>query len=257
MGRLSAADLRGVLAFLSMAGVGSQLEPLPRPTLVALRDLLGADEAEYFELQRADRMTLALTSSDEVVSAPGTDEALLRYGQLQNPIAWRRWSPTDGALRLSETIRRREFGRLEFYGEFMAPNGLWDVLKVWLWSSSESVACVQLWRHQGDFGRREQDLLNVLQQDLIRLRAQGLAGVADWTAHPVQLTPREAGVLVWAVRGYADAEIAARLGAAQATIGKHLEHAYEKLGVRSRSQAIDQILFTSHHDGARRSHELE
>jgi len=64
---------------------------------------------------------------------------------------------------------------LGFYSEFMRPNGLRDMLKIWLASDDHSVTCIQLWRHDRDFSRRDQDVLGVLQQDLIRLHAVALA----------------------------------------------------------------------------------
>jgi DNA-binding CsgD family transcriptional regulator/PAS domain-containing protein len=51
------------------------------------------------------------------------------------------------------------------------------------------------------------------------------------------LTPREAETLFWTALGNSVAETAAELGIARRTIQKHLQHVYEKLGVRSASQA--------------------
>src|SRR5437773_8198765 len=45
------------------------------------------------------------------------------------------------------------------------------------------------------------------------------------------LTLREAEVLLWVMRGKASSEIAVILGSKTATINKHLEHIYQKLGV--------------------------
>lgn len=249
MGRVTEPDLRLILAFLGAAAAGTREDPLPRSTLAALRDVVGADEAEYFELRRSDRAPLALTTSDDVVDAAGTVAALREFGW-QNPIGWRRWLPQHGALRLSDRIRRRELERLGFYGDFMRPNGLRDALKVWLSVGDRSVACVQLWRHERDFSRREQDILSILQQDLIRLRTVARRGrAASWTAAS-PLTAREAEVLIWAVRGHSHGEIAARLGASPGTVGKHLEHAYSKLDVRSRAQAVDRIMLSGPIDSA-------
>ena len=237
------SDLRRVLDFLREVGVGSRDDPFPRSTLAALRDLIGADEAEYFELRRSDRAVLGLSTSDEVVSAPGTDEALLAYGH-QNPVGWRRWAPGHGALRLSGQIGPRALRGLEFYNEFMQPNGLRDLVKVWLASDAHSVTCVHLWRRDGDFSRSHQDLLAVVQQDLMRLRSLALGGAGRGAAVDLSITAREAEVLLWAMRGYSHEEIAARLGSTGGTVGKHLEHAYEKLGVRSRAQAVDRLLLS-------------
>jgi len=128
--------------------------------------------------------------------------------------------------------------RLEFYQYYMRPNGVQDSLKVWLWSSAETAACVMLDRADSDFSRREQDLLAILQHDLIAMRGRALAGRESPLAGAPALTAREVEVLVWAARGWSDDAIAAMLGAAPATIGKHLEHVYEKLGVHSRSEAL-------------------
>ncbi len=51
------------------------------------------------------------------------------------------------------------------------------------------------------------------------------------------LTPREAEVLFWVAQGKTNAEIGTILGAAAATVKKHLEHIFEKLGVENRAGA--------------------
>ena len=51
------------------------------------------------------------------------------------------------------------------------------------------------------------------------------------------LTLREREVLRWLARGKSNAEIGAILGISAATVGKHLEHIYPKLGVENRTAA--------------------
>ena len=51
------------------------------------------------------------------------------------------------------------------------------------------------------------------------------------------LTLREREVLRWLARGKTNAEIGAILGISAATVGKHLEHIYPKLGVENRTAA--------------------
>jgi DNA-binding CsgD family transcriptional regulator len=158
----------------------------------------------------------------------------------QNPLNWRRWSPAHGALRLSERVRRREFEQTAFYDGFMRPNHLQDILKIWLSSTDDSVACIQLWRSGGDFARRDQDVLAVLHHHLVALRDRALRGIGRHSS-AAGLTVREAEILTWAARGESDAEIAVRLGIAAATVNKHLEHAYAALGVHSRAEAIGRV----------------
>jgi DNA-binding CsgD family transcriptional regulator len=55
---------------------------------------------------------------------------------------------------------------------------------------------------------------------------------------PLGLTRREAQVLLWVARGKTDKEVAALLYVSPRTVKKHLEHVYEKLGVKSRTEAV-------------------
>ena len=57
-------------------------------------------------------------------------------------------------------------------------------------------------------------------------------------AHEAQLTPREREVLGLVAEGFTNVEIAKRLWVAPSTVAKHLEQAYSKLGVHSRTAAV-------------------
>jgi DNA-binding CsgD family transcriptional regulator len=52
------------------------------------------------------------------------------------------------------------------------------------------------------------------------------------------LTEREREVLRWVARGGTNTEIAAELSISSGTVRKHLEHAYAKLGVSTRTAAV-------------------
>lgn len=56
------------------------------------------------------------------------------------------------------------------------------------------------------------------------------------------LTPREKEVLVLVARGLTTARIADRLGLGYPTVRTHMEHIREKLGVRTRAQAVARAL---------------
>ena len=236
MARVEVADLGRITRLLASAR-STIAEPVPYHTLVELRDLVGADAAEYFEMRRADRGVLAHVQTADGEPAPGSAEALRRYGA-QNPLNWRRWRPDDGPMRLSARISRRALERLEFYQGFLRANGLTDNLKVWLHSDAESAACVQLWRIGGTFSQRDEDVLGVLHRHLIHLRAEARSRTPVASRTDATLTRREAEILTWAARGESDATIAARFGMSPATVGKHLENAFAALGVHSRTEAL-------------------
>jgi DNA-binding NarL/FixJ family response regulator len=92
----------------------------------------------------------------------------------------------------------------------------------------------------------EADLLLAINVRLRRSRDIALGGAAasrpDFSsATPLEalgLTPREAEVLLWVAQGKSSNDIASILGTSEATVRKHLEHVYPKLGVESRSAAI-------------------
>jgi len=51
------------------------------------------------------------------------------------------------------------------------------------------------------------------------------------------LSPKQAETLLWVAQGKSNAEVAAILDVAEATVKKHLEHIYAKLGVEKRGAA--------------------
>lgn len=61
--------------------------------------------------------------------------------------------------------------------------------------------------------------------------------LAEEDVRTEQLTPRQREVLAGVAAGLTDAEIAERLGVARATVGKHLEAIYDRLGVHNRTSA--------------------
>ena len=84
-------------------------------------------------------------------------------------------------------------------------------------------------RTRRDFTDRERALLDLLRPHLAR--------VYQKTRTSNRLTRREAEVLRWVAAGKSDAQIGAILGISARTVQKHLEHAYQKLGVENRTAA--------------------
>ena len=65
------------------------------------------------------------------------------------------------------------------------------------------------------------------------------------------LTPREQEILEQLAQGFLYKEIAARLGIAFDTVQWHIRHIYQKLHVRSRSEAIAKYLRSERRSGER------
>ena len=72
---------------------------------------------------------------------------------------------------------------------------------------------------------------------LMVLREVSDAAVVDAVLQAFKLTMREAEVLYWVVKGKTNRDIGDILGSSPATVKKHLEHVFEKLGVETRNAA--------------------
>jgi DNA-binding NarL/FixJ family response regulator len=72
---------------------------------------------------------------------------------------------------------------------------------------------------------------------LVVLREVSDAATVEATMQALALTQRESEVLYWVVKGKTNRDIGDILGASPATVKKHLERIYEKLGVETRTAA--------------------
>ena len=72
---------------------------------------------------------------------------------------------------------------------------------------------------------------------LVVLREVSDAAIVEATMLAFGLTLRESEVLYWVAKGKTNRDIGDILGSSPATVKKHLEHVYEKLGVETRTAA--------------------
>lgn len=235
-------DLREITRFLraayEMGGVDAT-GALGRPILAALAELIRADFAESFELRRHDRSVLAHAEAWDLPAPPKVVAEAFERVRGQNPLGAFKWGPGHGPLRLSRVISRRRLERLEWYDGVLRPLCVSDQLKVWLSSTWDSAVCVSLDRADGEFSDRDVGLLAVIQQHLAFMWETAMSTTVHGTTRAtVALTVREAQVLTWAATGRRNRDIGELLFISEATVRKHLEHAYAKLGVRNRAQAI-------------------
>lgn len=211
---------------------------IPRSVLAALGALIPADLVESFEIRRSDRAVTADSFAWDVPAPPrDVDAALDRLGE-QNPLGAFKWGPADGPLRLSRVIGRRDLRRLDFYDGYLRPLRVSDQLKVWLRRSEESARCVLLQRTDNEFSDRDAAVMSVVQEHLARMGVRSRDDDARRRLSDASLTTREAQVLTWAVTGRTNRAVGDVLFMSEATVRKHLERAYAKLGVRNRTEAI-------------------
>ena len=95
-------------------------------------------------------------------------------------------------------------------------------------------------RSDGVFSDAEVAMLEVLQPYLAAMQAAANEVMA--VDPDVSITRREAQVLSCVAAGHQNAEIAELLSVSPATVRKHLEHAYAKLGVAGRGEAVAALM---------------
>jgi DNA-binding NarL/FixJ family response regulator len=84
------------------------------------------------------------------------------------------------------------------------------------------------------------DLLEAIAARLERVQQQTGFKASFKSAAPLEklgLSPREAEILLWVAQGKTNFEAGTILGISPATVKKHLEHIYEKMGVEGRNAA--------------------
>jgi DNA-binding CsgD family transcriptional regulator len=107
-------------------------------------------------------------------------------------------------------------------------------VKLWLPAPPGHARFFELERGPGpDFDERDRWFLSLLRPHLARLRLR-------WERRPdlPSLTERELDVLALVAQGLTNRQISRRLFISPATVRTHLEHIYDKLGVRSRAGAV-------------------
>ena len=243
--RLSAGDLEAVLSFLEEAQAVDEPAPFTPEVLDRLVELVGCVHASFAEVDNTSHVIHRYVlcsmgwwpeNNDGWWESPRTEEL-------------RRYRFADGAkpaVVLSDVLSPGQRTSAEFNPNF-GDYGVSDEIQVDLdpartWFATLNVA------GERDFGDRERLILQLLHPHLMGLyRTAGLRRRLN--AEPAafdldaldRLTRREREVMVCVADGLSDVEIASVLVVERSTVRKHLEHTYEKLGVRSRTAALAKL----------------
>jgi DNA-binding CsgD family transcriptional regulator len=165
----------------------------------------------------------------------------------ENPL-YQRWQQTlDGrAYRFSDVTTREDLEATELYREVYAPLGINHQIAFTLPSEPDRILAIVLHREDRDFSDAERDFCNRARPFLIQAyrnataheeaRRQGLPAIEP-ALEAGGLTSREAQVMRHVALGGSNRDVGARLGLSERTVQKHLERAFRKLGVATRSEA--------------------
>jgi DNA-binding CsgD family transcriptional regulator len=235
LARISASDYRGVLEVLHEAGDVSGALPFPRNVLEALRRLVPCDVVTYHErLEHMDLPRLVFSGEPLAAGTPEIHQATLRYAH-QDPL-----TPADSARMYSDFLTRRERRRLALYQEADRPLGVEYMMRLWLDPSGLAGSRLEFDRSKKDFSERDRAVLDLLLPHLAqyRRRAAQRRRFRSYGRRTCDLSVREREIITRVAEGRTNAQVALLLRISAGTLRKHLENAYEKLGVHTRTGAV-------------------
>jgi DNA-binding CsgD family transcriptional regulator len=246
---ISASRRNAMLELVLLAAEEESPRPFPEPVVAALRQAVPCDTVAY-RAWSAEGVTDVLYAADDLRERL---PAWTRYPAFRHddPHPSEPGAPAGGARRgsgaapvgrplvLRRAVADRRFWRTGLYFELMRPFGVRDVMKVFLTGRRSSGAAFVFDTSARGFGRSDLGVVERLVPALLQLRRNaGLRALPpDGDERLGLLTPRELTVLARVAAGERNAEIAAALFVGTPTVRKHLEHVYEKLGVRNRAAA--------------------
>jgi DNA-binding CsgD family transcriptional regulator len=133
-------------------------------------------------------------------------------------------------VRTQDVISRRALRNTRIYAEVLHPQGYEYEMKI----AFESPA----WLSRAFLFSRTDRAFSDGDLERARLLAPHLAAVYRGLKATSVLTDREREVLGLVATGLTNREVAAKLGISVGTVRAHLEHAFSKLAVRTRTAAV-------------------
>jgi DNA-binding CsgD family transcriptional regulator len=245
------ADLEAVLTFLAETHDVDVDQAYP-PSLVArLGDLIPGGHVTYRENDLLKRRTPLMITADGT-RVDEDDELYWAVGPC--PVTVYRSHTGDlTSARLSDVTSWRHYRETAIYREYFRPAGVDHMLDLGLQAADEHQRTVLFCRERGDrdFSERDRAVLEILRPHFrareasadLRQRATAATSDApvDLPCDEADLTAREREVVFLVGAGKTNAEIAAELWLSPATVKKHLENVYLKLGVRNRAAAASRM----------------
>lgn len=252
--RLGRADLTAVLDFLDEVDTFDELEPYSVRVLERLRQLIPSVAATYQEVDVEARRFMKVLMDDAGGSDDGVDDEALYWSVGPCPLTEYRNRTGDlTTIRMSDVIGRVRWHEQAIYREYFKPYGIESFIDLGLGAGRDWHRSVILMRERDepDFSERDRTVLESLRPHLRARESrasmrQAMIGAPvpmsrrDDGSNP-QLTAREREILVLVAEGKTNADIASELWVSPATVKKHLENVYVKLGVGSRAAAANRI----------------
>jgi len=243
---------QALVDFLLEAVADEGTTPFPADVLAGLRSVARCETVCYREWSAQELLAFSLAADEPGLILPvwhvypqvRQDDPLPAGSLRGSPLPHKEWF--GRTLAISDFLSDREFRRRGLYAEVCKPLGVRAVMKVFLPTGAATGASLVFETIRTRFTETDRLTLERLVPHLAQLRRNALArrtypALIDSTAAArmrlLRLTPRERVVLARAAAGETNTAIAAALFISPGTVRKHLEHIYDKLEVRTRTEA--------------------
>jgi len=211
-----------------------------------------ADMVTYNEVDLVRRVDRIFVAPNDERLAPGTRHyaTFIRHIDEHPVIAHNARMADPVPRRISDFLTDKQFRSLALHSEFF---GVFDInyqMAMVVQHAGQQMIGVAVNRVLSDFTERERTCLAVLRSHVVQAYGHGLTierlrtesrcardARAAACATAGGLTQREGEVLHWVAGGKSNDDVARIIGVTSATVKKHLEHIYDKLGVANRTAA--------------------
>lgn len=236
MASVTKADLRSVIDLLHDLASDTSSEIFPRPVIGRLAHLLDAENTGYCDL-----LATRNWEGHYIRTLPEPDwfgEALYQWHH-QDPITcgFTRFSNSPSPVAASDVLSRRAVARLELYQHTLRPFGFADTAKLFLPAAPGEARFFFFDRRRWGLSARDRELLVLLRPHLAIHRERWRPPSRALDA----LTSREREVLEALADGDTNAQIAKKLWISRHTVRSHVEHIFEKLNVKTRTEAAARV----------------
>jgi len=247
---ISERDLRTLLAVIDDGRRDAPGPGVPWALLDGLRGLIRCEEVALVELDLSRRSCLVHQGAfDDGERDVEVDQDASCDPRMQVFFQYHRDFIGCGDPELTDELRRvihwgelytpTELRNEPLYAEYFRPDGIKHGMYVGLPTLPGRTRRVLFRRYSGrDFNGRDRLILQLLRPHLYavyqdaELRRRGVP----------RLTRRERDVLRLAAQGYSNVDIARLLFVSLSTVRKHMEHIFDRTGVRTRSAAVARMI---------------
>jgi DNA-binding CsgD family transcriptional regulator len=241
------ADVRALLDVFNRCEPAADDDIFYADVLMGVRELIPCDDISFQLMDPAEQRLQLLFVTDDGVHR---EETIGRTNEFLD-VFWREFWEEDGCagplvtgdystlLHHAETSRTRAYANSPLGSAFGAL-GVKDEVLVPMTPLGGIDRRLLLFRDDGapDFSEREKAMLALARPHIAELHARR---DRELRGEP-NLTPRQWEVLRQVAKGSSNTQIARALGVSEATVRKHLENVFLRLGVQSRTEAIARVL---------------